>query len=187
MHKAFLPLLMLLCSAFLSTTVAAEKSKGGILDQAAPEWGVESWFNLPEGKEKLSLADYKGKVVYLYFFQSWCPACLHKGFPTIKSLHDRYKDNKDVAFVAVQTVFEGHETNTIESAKKLSEKFSLDIPFGQSGEKGSRSKIKKDYKAPGTPWTVIIGKDGKVKFNYFVIDQEKAEKIIDSELAKKEK
>lgn len=173
---------------FVSVTTAQNKKmSGGILNQAAPEWDVDSWFNLPEGKEKLSLADYKGKVVYLYFFQSWCPACLRSGFPTLKKLQDKYKGNKDVAFVAVQTVFEGHKTNTIETAKKIAKKFSLEIPFGQSGEKGKRSMIKKNYKAPGTPWSIIIGKDGKVKFNYFIIKPEEAKKIIDSELTKKTK
>ena len=171
---------------FLNFLNLSANEKYGILGQKAPQWSIKKWHNLPNDKTSLEIDDYKNKVLYLYFFQSWCPACLHKGFPTIKSLHDKYKDNKDVAFIAVQTVFEGHDTNTIESAKKLAEKFSLDIPFGQSGEKGSRSKIKKDYKAPGTPWTVIIGKDGTVKFNYFVIDTEKAVKIIDLELAKKE-
>ena len=182
MRKICLLLILLMTSTMMAQ---GKKMKGGILNQQAPEWKVDSWFNLPEGKETLTLADYKGKVIYLYFFQSWCPACLKFGFPTLKQLQDKYKDNKDVAFVAVQTVFEGHNTNTVETAKKIAKKFSLEIPFGQSGEKGKRSEIKKNYKAPGTPWTVIIGKNGEVKFNYFIIKPGEAEKLIDQELKAK--
>ncbi|MGB6220760.1 MAG: hypothetical protein WBG04_06995, partial [Haloferula sp.] len=63
-------------------------------------------------------------------------------------------------------------------------KFKLKMPIGQSGEKGKRSAIKKNYKAPGTPWSIIIGKDGKVKFNDFLIEPKEARKIIDAELEK---
>lgn len=53
----------------------------GILGQRAPEWDVRQWFNLPDGKDTVDLGDYKGKVVYLYCFQSWCPGCHSSGFP----------------------------------------------------------------------------------------------------------
>ncbi|MGB6220135.1 peroxiredoxin family protein, partial [Haloferula sp.] len=153
---------VLLLMLFSSAIVQGQQPRGGILNQQAPEWEVDKWLNLPEGKDTLTLADYKGKVVFLCFFQSWCPACIGKGLPDLKDLQTKYKNNEDVALVAVQTVFEGHDTNTMEAAEKIAKKFKLKMPIGQSGEKGKRSAIKKNYKAPGTPWSIIIGKDGKV-------------------------
>ncbi len=47
----------------------------GILGKAAPEFSVSKWINLPEGKKSFGIADTKGKITYLYFFQSWCPGC----------------------------------------------------------------------------------------------------------------
>ena len=43
----------------------------GIMSQKAPELGVEQWVNLPDGKETIELADYAGKVVYLFSWQRW--------------------------------------------------------------------------------------------------------------------
>ena len=64
------------------------------------------WLNLPSGKKKIDIQDYQGKVLYLFCFQSWCPGCHSSGFPTLQKVMSRFKDNDDVAFVAIQTVFE---------------------------------------------------------------------------------
>ena len=53
------------------TTAVAEPRTLGILDQKAPGWDVPKWFQLPDDKTHLDIGDFKGKVVYLYCFQSW--------------------------------------------------------------------------------------------------------------------
>lgn len=55
----------------LITTAAAQERTLGILNQKAPPLGVSEWFHLPEGKTAWDIGDVKGKVVYLYCFQSW--------------------------------------------------------------------------------------------------------------------
>lgn len=40
-----------------------------ILKKATP-WRVDQWHNLPEGKTSLDVADFKGKILCLYFFQN---------------------------------------------------------------------------------------------------------------------
>lgn len=47
------------------------RPKGGIEGQKAPAWSSAEWQNLPEGKTSLDIGDFSGKVVYLFFFQSW--------------------------------------------------------------------------------------------------------------------
>ena len=44
----------------------------GIMGQPAPELNLSTWID-GNGKktESVNLADYRGKVVYLYFFQDW--------------------------------------------------------------------------------------------------------------------
>ena len=44
---------------------------GGLMNVRAPEIDIKQWHNLPQGKKQLKLADYKGKTVFLYCFQSW--------------------------------------------------------------------------------------------------------------------
>ena len=55
----------------LITSATAQQRTLGILNQKAPPLGVSEWFFLPEGKTTFDIADVKGKVVYLYCFQSW--------------------------------------------------------------------------------------------------------------------
>ena len=49
----------------------APPERTGLLNVKAPEIDIEQWHNLPEGKKQIKLADYKGKTVFLYCFQSW--------------------------------------------------------------------------------------------------------------------
>lgn len=146
---------------------------------------MDQWFNLPDGMDALDIPDWRGKVVYLYCFQSWCPGCHSSGFPTLIELIKRYEEKEDVAFIAIQTVFEGFHTNTPGKAKSTAEKYVLTIPVAHSGLEKKRSAIMRDYRTGGSPWTIIIGRNGKVRFNDFHIRPGQAEKLIDQLLREK--
>jgi thiol-disulfide isomerase/thioredoxin len=177
MYKCFVSLGLLLIIA--SSVLAADKSKRGIVGNAAPNWEVTQWGNLPAGTTSLDVDYYKGKTVYLYCFQSWCPGCLKHGFPTLAAVQKHFKNDPNVAFVAVQTTFEGGNVNTFANAKKTVDKFGLNIPVGQSGDSDQRSKFLTSYRTGGTPWTIIIGPTGVVAGDDFLFDTKDAIKIID--------
>lgn len=151
---------------FLVIFLTFSLNAAGILGQKAPSLGVDKWLQT-NGKSSIDIDDYKGKVLYVYGFQAWCPGCHAHGFPTLGTLSKHYKGDKDVAFVAIQTVFEGFSTNTIEAAKKIIKQYGLTMPVGHSGLDGNRSQFMLDYRSGGTPWTVIIDKKGVVRFNNF--------------------
>ena len=177
-------------------TLALAGAGAGIAqDQQRPSpaepWPTSiKWFNLERGKERVTLnGDLAGKVVYLYCFQSWCPGCHSSGFPTLQELVQHYNANEtglasdaDIAFVAIQTVFEGFRTNTLRNAKKVARKFDLSIPFGHdatSGPKGRGSKLMSDYRTRGTPYTIIIDKNRRVRFADFHITPKDAIHTLD--------
>lgn len=46
------------------------------------------------------LDDYKGKVVYINFWTTWCPNCKSM-IPDLNKLYEKYKDSEDVAVISV--------------------------------------------------------------------------------------
>jgi thiol-disulfide isomerase/thioredoxin len=143
----------------------------GIQGHQAPQWGVEKWFNLPDEKQRIDLPDFSSSVIYLYCFQSWCPGCHSHGFPTLLNVMEQFRAFSNVAFVAVQTVFEGFEVNTAERARETAEKYQLTIPVGHDpGPDGRRSLIMQRYRTGGTPWAIVIDSKGTVRYNDFRAD-----------------
>ncbi len=168
-------LLTCMAAGFLS----AQDARLGILNQPAPAWGVQQWLNLPKDKTALDPAEYKGKVIYLYAFQSWCPGCHQQGFPTLKEIIARYGSDTNVAIVAVQTAFEGFQSNGFEQAKQTARRYELKIPVGHSGTAQEPSLLMRRYRTGGTPWTIIIDRKGVVRFNDFHIEAREAAKLIE--------
>jgi len=172
-----LTLLMTLMLVITASRASGQRTRG-IRGQQAPKWEVGQWINLPEDKESIDIGDYEGKVVYLFCFQSWCPGCHSSGFPTLQTLFERYSDDDDVAFVAIQTVFEGFSSNTPKRAWENAKKYKLDFPVGHSGSRDEYSKVMRAYRTGGTPWTIIIDRDGVVRYNDFHVKPKAAITLI---------
>ena len=164
---------------FCGNIIVSNAAPHPLVGTIAPEINVNKWFNLKEGQASPTLKEYKDKVVYLYCFQSWCPGCHKYGFPTLKKIQEKFKDNDDIAFFAVQTVFEGFESNSADRIESIRKKYDIDIPFGHDDGKGRGSLLMRDYQTRGTPWNIIIDKQGKIVFSDFHIDPDKAIAFLD--------
>jgi thiol-disulfide isomerase/thioredoxin len=149
----------------------------------APAWSVPTWID-GEGNslpEPVELADYTGKVLVILAFQSWCPGCHSSGFPTLQFLHSEFESDPNVEFLAVQTVFEGKETNTVDKLLEYQQKYGLNIPFGHDlgdPSTGNYPSIMYNYRTGGTPWILVIDKKGVVQFSDFHIDPNGATELI---------
>ena len=172
---------ILLAAVIVGLLVPAVAAFGqrGITGRPAPSWGVTEWINLPAGERSFDVDDLEGRVVFVLGFQSWCPGCHSRGFPTLKQLIKDYQSADDVSFVAVQTVFEGFSTNTAQRAWDTAREYGLDIPVGHDGSPDRRSTIMRRYRTGGTPWVIIIDKKGVVRFNDFHVSTHRARAIID--------
>ncbi len=180
--KKFFKLIILVSCLVGSVTFSLLASPHPLIGRKAPEIFVKKWYNLNQGQSIPKLKLYEGKIVYIYCYQSWCPGCHRYGFPSFKKLADRYTNNDDIVFLAVQTVFEGFETNTAEKIELTRKKYQLDIPFGHDDGNGNGSQLMKDYYSGGTPWHIIIDKKGKIMYCGFHIDVEKTIAALDSML-----
>ncbi len=52
-----------------------------------------------DGKN-VALSDFRGKVVFVDFFATWCPPC-RQSIPAVESLYNKYKDNPNVVFLGI--------------------------------------------------------------------------------------
>lgn len=181
-----LPVACLALLVALAVPDMIDSQQLGIQDRPAPPWPVDAWLNLPAGIDQLNVTEFRGKVVYLFFFQSWCPGCHSHGFPTLREVYERYRGNDEVAFVAIQTTFEGYATNTPERALESVGDYGLEIPVGHTEGKGERAGppgMMRTYRTGGTPWTVIIDRNGIVRFDGFSIEADSAVRTIEALLA----
>ena len=150
-----------------------QSSPKGIVNKPAPPLSGVQWI----GDAATDAPEItRGEVTYLFFFQSWCPGCHSHGFPTLKKLEAEFKD--DVNFIAVQTVFEGFSTNTKQRAERDVKSFGLDIPVGHDGSKSKPSPLLRRFRGGGTPWTIIIDKNGVIRFNGFRLQQSQGKEML---------
>ncbi len=150
--------------------------------QKAPKLLVDQWID-ENGKERgpVSLEDYKDTFKVIYCFQDWCPGCHKKGLPDLQKMVNALKDKKDVAFFAIQTVFEGHEQNSYDKIKKVQAQYDLQIPFGHDpGDASSNftSKTMRDFKTGGTPWFLWIDKHNNIVFSDFHLNVDAAIEVL---------
>ncbi|MEK6657188.1 MAG: redoxin domain-containing protein, partial [Nitrospirota bacterium] len=66
------------------------------IGETAPDFNLKDL----EGKD-VSLKDFKGKVVFINFWATWCSPC-KKEFPELNKFYETYKDN-DLVVLAVNS------------------------------------------------------------------------------------
>ena len=158
-----------------SNFVMAAASNYGIKGQIAPELHVDYWIDENGDPATFKLADHEGKWVFLKCFQSWCPGCHSHGFPALKQISDALADNPKIVFAGIQTVFEGHYTNTVDKVREIQLQYDLRMPMGHDpGPENGSPKTMVNYRTGGTPWMILINPDREVIFNDFGINAEKA-------------
>ncbi len=177
------PLLAFAIASCLAFSATAQEMQKGIQGQKAPLLNVSDWYQVPEGKDKVEITDYEGKIVVMLFFQHWCRASQERELPVLQKLVNHYAGNDGIVFLAVQTAFEGFLDNTPDKLPLTAEKFGLKIPIGHYTKVPEFPGVSGTYKPGGTPWWVIIDRMGMVEYNGFILNEEEAIKGFDKMLA----
>jgi len=160
---------------FLFTSLLGDSPR--LLGEKAPSFGKITW--IQSFKDDLDISHLKGKVVYISTFQDVCPYCHEFGLPALKELSEHYKDDNGVQFIAIQTAFEDDEENDIRSIKSVIKEYGLKIPVGNSSrDEYSRPLFMDTYRTGGTPWVIIIDKDGIIQYSDFQIHLDLAMAMI---------
>jgi peroxiredoxin len=121
---------------------------------AAPHPGFSAPdFNLPtkEGTT-LSLSDYEGQPVLVFFWASWCSVC-KRTMPGLQSVYDDYR-TRGFEILAVNTTYQ----DSYISAFNYFTEQNYSFPF-LIDDDGSTSRA---YKTHALPTSVLVGPDGTV-------------------------
>lgn len=101
---------------------------------------------------RVNLADYRGQVVLLNFWASWCGPCRTE-MPILEQLHKQYKA-KGFTMVGVNV-----EPNSGDALKAL-QKTPVSFPILFDTD----STVSKLYQVQGMPNTVILDRKGNVRY-----------------------
>ncbi len=98
------------------------------------------------------IQQYKGKVVYLDFWASWCIPC-RKSFPWMNKIQEQYSPDEFVV-VAVN----------LDKEKKLAVDFLKEYPANFQIIYDPKAKIAKKYQIEGMPSSILFNSKGKPVF-----------------------
>jgi len=113
-------------------------------------------FNYPDINGKMvSLESFKGKVVYIDVWATWCSPCIGE-IPHLKKLEEEL-NNEDIVFVSVSI---DREKDKEAWKNMIKEKELGGYQLYASGD--WESKIAKDYVIRGIPYFIIVDKEGKL-------------------------
>jgi thiol-disulfide isomerase/thioredoxin len=132
----------LLATGLITPTLNVDESQ--MRDAGTEFYFADSTF------ETKSIANYRGKVVFLNIWASWCPPCIAE-MPSIASLSSQLKDDDDIVFLLVSM------DENFEDAQQFMESRDLDMPIYHY-----RGKDRETYSSDLIPTTYVITPNGKI-------------------------
>ena len=123
----------------------------------APDFQAQTVGGVPVTK---TLADYKGQVVLLNIWATYCIPCRTE-MPSIQALHDRYAA-RGLKVVAVSVDSPGFE----DEIRKFRDQYGLTFEILYDAPGG----IKTAYQTTGVPETFVIGRDGVIRKKVIAAD-----------------
>ncbi|MBZ0200392.1 MAG: redoxin domain-containing protein [Ignavibacteriaceae bacterium] len=135
---------------------AKEKITAALKKQMKNDPAPEFTLTDTEGKT-VSLADYKGKIVILDFWATWCGPC-KSSFPGMQKAINKYADDDNVKFLFVNT------WERVDNKLKNAQDFITENKYTFRVLMDETNEVITKYKVSGIPTKFIIGKDGNIKF-----------------------
>ena len=135
----------LLCLAVGAFAAGASAAGAVVPGERAPAFTLPGRDGAP-----LSLADYRGEVVYLDFWASWCAPCL-QSFPWMDAVADRYRA-RGLRVVAI----------ALDGDRAAAERFLAETPVGFDVAFDPRGESAEAYALIGMPSSFVVGRDGRV-------------------------
>ncbi len=123
--------------------------KDSLIDEEPPRVTLD----MLDGKTKKKLSDYKGKVLFLNMWATWCKPC-HIELPKFEEAYEKLKSKGDIEFLALSVDRESVKLKI----KDFMSKKSLDLPLAHSSE----AMVK--FQLQGIPSMIVLDKKGRVRY-----------------------
>ena len=132
----------LIFALFALTSLASS----GLEGQAAPDFSLKS-----STGENLRLSEYRGEVVMINFWATWCGPCRQE-MPLLDELYDRYQR---VGFNLLGVNIDDDSSRAMKMVADLG--VSFPVLFD------ARKEVSKLYQVNAMPVTVLVDRDGNVR------------------------
>ncbi|MCF6210869.1 MAG: TlpA family protein disulfide reductase [Gammaproteobacteria bacterium] len=136
--RPYFPFLLAVVLLVLPLSVSAQ--------QVAPDFTLPT---LPDNGE-INLSAFKGRVVYLDFWATWCPPC-RKSFPWMDEMQAQYGDD-GLTIVAI----------SIDRNRQLAERFTQQMKPGFIIAHDAKGSVAKSYKVSAMPTSYLIDREGNI-------------------------
>jgi peroxiredoxin len=112
-------------------------------------------FELPalDGSASYTLRDYRGQVVYLTFWASWCNPCRQE-MPYLAQLWERHQD-EGFQVLAINV------DEDLALARAFAAEYELPFPLLRDENR----EISTSYRVPGYPAHYIVDRSGRIRFS----------------------
>lgn len=148
-RRTLLFISLLLCSLLVSCTGSKEGSEETIKSPGKGDKALEVVVRDLDGKT-VKLSQFKGKVVMLNFWATWCPPCREE-MPSMEALYKKFKGT-DLVMLPVSI---DDNADTIRDFMKRN-RYAMPVYHDSTRDSGSA------YGITGVPETFIIDKNGVI-------------------------
>jgi len=145
-------------SIFAATSLAASDLTG----QSAPDFALKS-----SSGENLRLSEYRGDVVMVNFWATWCGPCRQE-MPLLDQLYSRYQR---VGFSLLGVNIDDDSSKAMNMVSELG--VSFPVLFD------ARKDVSRLYKVDAMPVTVLIDREGMVRYVHHGYEPGIEEKYLD--------
>ncbi|NOZ51773.1 MAG: TlpA family protein disulfide reductase [Gammaproteobacteria bacterium] len=120
-----------------------------LADQTAPVLSVKGLDNAD-----INIGDFKGKVLYVDFWATWCPPC-RKSFPWMEEMHQRYND---LGFEILAI--------SLDNKRSVIDKFLKSVPTNFIIAHDAKGGSAQAFNVKGMPSSYLIDRKGNIRLSH---------------------
>jgi len=145
------------CQKEAQTTKSSQETTKPATSETQKSLAYDFTFTDVNGKTH-KLSDYRGKVVVVQFFGTYCPPCRAE-MPVLQELYNKYKGKVVVIGLSVDYI-----GRSPEELKPFVEEMGITYPVGPASEKAWEEYAGRITGLDSIPQTYIIDKEGRVRY-----------------------